>query len=288
MGEYSGIGPLKTARDAYYWNRQEIAQLELFAHQIAEVNRMDITAYRAFVKSYKSASIVLWLDDIRMAAISGYKHFMGHSLSEDSLNPRVQLWITSTDIEINDQAALQQIGVPPGFTVGSQLVTISNSKLFSASLFLPSAGMQYSPSRTMRLPDEVVPRIRMNLSPLTADHEAMAKSFAMIEFMNLPLTQLAVERLDRPERRRMQKQNIPEPELRIITLRKRESESSSHNDPADRVDWSCRWIVGGHWRKQWYPSSQTHRPVFIVPYVKGPDDKPLKPDSGERVYVVAR
>lgn len=41
------------------------------------------------------------------------------------------------------------------------------------------------------------------------------------------------------------------------------------------IDWSHRWIVSGHWRKQWYATSETHRPKWIAPHIKGPDDKPL-------------
>lgn len=42
------------------------------------------------------------------------------------------------------------------------------------------------------------------------------------------------------------------------------------------VDWSCRWIVRGHWRNQWYPSLGSHQPVWIAPHVKGPEDRGLR------------
>jgi len=29
------------------------------------------------------------------------------------------------------------------------------------------------------------------------------------------------------------------------------------------------------WHDQWYPSEQIHRQIWISPYVKGPEDKPL-------------
>jgi hypothetical protein len=41
------------------------------------------------------------------------------------------------------------------------------------------------------------------------------------------------------------------------------------------VEWSHRWLVGGHWRNQWFPGEQRHKPVWIAPYVKGPEGKPL-------------
>jgi hypothetical protein len=41
-------------------------------------------------------------------------------------------------------------------------------------------------------------------------------------------------------------------------------------------DWSCQWIVRGHWRNQWYPSLEEHRQRYVAPYIKGPQDKPLR------------
>ncbi len=65
----------------------------------------------------------------------------------------------------------------------------------------------------------------------------------------------------------------PKP-VTVIALRRVHGEGASSGDGEGR-DYSHRWIVGGHWRNQWYPSREVHRPVWIAPYVKGPDDKPL-------------
>lgn len=39
---------------------------------------------------------------------------------------------------------------------------------------------------------------------------------------------------------------------------------------------SVRFVVRGHWRNQWYSSLKEHRQIWIAPYVKGPDDAPLR------------
>lgn len=49
----------------------------------------------------------------------------------------------------------------------------------------------------------------------------------------------------------------------------------AHSNGESSVDWSHRWVVSGHWRKQWYPAAEVHRPKWIAPYIKGPDDLPL-------------
>jgi len=41
------------------------------------------------------------------------------------------------------------------------------------------------------------------------------------------------------------------------------------------VYWNCRWLVNGHWRNQFHPSTGGHTPTWISPYVKGPADKPF-------------
>ena len=76
-------------------------------------------------------------------------------------------------------------------------------------------------------------------------------------------------------RRRLRRANLPETPVTVITLRR----SGYVSDGEGHVEWSHRWIVRGHWRKQ--PCKDrpggdwTYRHVFIHPHIKGPDDKPL-------------
>ena len=81
-------------------------------------------------------------------------------------------------------------------------------------------------------------------------------------------------RMDRAERRRRARAGDSRTtEAQVIHLR-----LASHDRPTEdsnHVDWSRRWIVRGHWRDQWYASEGRHKPIFVPPHVKGPDDKPL-------------
>ena len=67
-------------------------------------------------------------------------------------------------------------------------------------------------------------------------------------------------------------------QVRIIRLRRPPSSSTGTSDR----EWHHQWIVRGHWRQQWYPARQVHRPVWIAPHVKGPEGKPML--GGEKVY----
>jgi hypothetical protein len=52
-------------------------------------------------------------------------------------------------------------------------------------------------------------------------------------------------------------------------------------------EYSCRWIVQGHVRNQYYPSEGRHKPKWIDSYPKGPEDKPLRTPT-KRIYAVNR
>lgn len=90
------------------------------------------------------------------------------------------------------------------------------------------------------------------------------------------------ERAERHLRKRIAKLGYsPDRLISIINLRKREyKQGDQHEECAvDPVNWSHKWIVRGHMRQQWYPSLHANLPVWIHPYIKGPENMPLKPRS---------
>jgi hypothetical protein len=72
-------------------------------------------------------------------------------------------------------------------------------------------------------------------------------------------------------------------DINVISLRKAKHKST---DTHVEIEWSCQWVVRGHWRNQYYPSVQGNIPIWILPYIKGPDDKPLR--NPEHVFQVIR
>lgn len=82
------------------------------------------------------------------------------------------------------------------------------------------------------------------------------------------------ERLGRAAERRVERAGVDPSPLRVIRLRRLASSAPEYEHGTD-VEWSHRWMVSGHWRNQWYPTLDDHRPVWISPYVKGPDHLPL-------------
>lgn len=101
--------------------------------------------------------------------------------------------------------------------------------------------------------------------------------------MSQPIASVGDAKYDRPARRRFQKQGKEPPRVRVITLRRPAGAATgAHSDR----EWHHRWIVKGHWRQQWLPSRQVHRPTWIAPHVKGPEGAPLL--GGEKVYSLSR
>ncbi len=93
--------------------------------------------------------------------------------------------------------------------------------------------------------------------------------------------------VDRHARKRAERAGwTSEPLVRVIRLRRIQAAAHDHDAPS-QVDWACRWVVRGHWRQQWFPSVQQNRPMWIAPYVKGPDDKPMKAPRAT-VFAVVR
>jgi hypothetical protein len=73
----------------------------------------------------------------------------------------------------------------------------------------------------------------------------------------------------------------PSASTHVITLR-----ASEHTAPATahhEVEWSCRWSVRSHWRKQ--AVKDGHRLTLIPSYVKGPEGKPFRPPGDIRYKI---
>jgi hypothetical protein len=102
--------------------------------------------------------------------------------------------------------------------------------------------------------------------------------------MGQSISQTEILSPDRALRRRFQRQGKEPPSVRVISLRR--PRRSDGDDDSNGRDYSHQWIVRGHWRQQWYPSVNDHRPVWIAPHIKGPEGAPLL--GGDRVYSLKR
>lgn len=103
-------------------------------------------------------------------------------------------------------------------------------------------------------------------------------------FLHERLVVQSRERADRATRRRLQLAPDQPADVRVITLRRREyqpREGGEHHD----IEWSCQWIVRGHWHR--YRTRDGLQPRWVSPYIKGPEDRPLKRPRAE-IFAVVR
>ena len=118
----------------------------------------------------------------------------------------------------------------------------------------------------------------------TMQHTFVISLFA---FMNQPFSTVESHRLPRSSRRRLQRETgIEDPMINVISLRR--AQHTNGQSKGGTREWSSRWLVKGHWRSQYYPSKQKNSPLWIMPYVKGPQDKPLKSRNGIALFHVTR
>jgi hypothetical protein len=76
--------------------------------------------------------------------------------------------------------------------------------------------------------------------------------------------------------------------VRVISLRKAERPEHEKREGESQREYHFRWVVTGHWRNQSCgPNHADHRLTYILPYMKGPDDAPLK-ESKRKVYTIDR
>ncbi len=126
------------------------------------------------------------------------------------------------------------------------------------------------------------------LSETSSRDEGMLNGFRwLIALMALSkeprLSDSSSEPPPRSARRRSQRAGIDLGATRVVYLRGSDGSVSS-SSPEDRT-YRHRWIVSGHWRSQPYGEGmKLRRPVYIAPYVKGPEGAPLL--HGEKVRAV--
>jgi len=97
--------------------------------------------------------------------------------------------------------------------------------------------------------------------------------------MQQPLASITEAVPDRASAKRIRRIGLPPAAVRVIELRRPKGGNAKGDGSRD---FHHQWIVRGHWRQQWYPARQVHRPVWIAPHVKGPEGAPMI--GGEKVY----
>lgn len=109
---------------------------------------------------------------------------------------------------------------------------------------------------------------------------------AAMQFQKLPFVHTREIELSSQYREVVQAAGFELPSIRSILLRRSKKEFDA--DSCESVKWACRWLVSGHWRRLKEPrKSDGARITYITPYLKGPENKPLR-SPRPSLYVVVR
>ncbi|MFG3602427.1 hypothetical protein [Micromonospora chersina] len=113
--------------------------------------------------------------------------------------------------------------------------------------------------------------------PIGKNHPA-AGLLATWLLINQKAAEVATARPDKGLAKSYARTNRPTPEVRVVRIRGRHLPSAarpSTPNGAQRSQ-SSRFWVSGHWRNQAHgPRRSLRRPVYIHPFLKGPDDAPI-------------
>ena len=232
-----------------------------------------------------AAQPYLWRDDLRIAAQQG--DLPPHVIGRDLLPHPVMWWSWEAGAEVLGAVDGALEGFPPGAELmsdgvliidegtGMSVVTmgaVQTAREEFLAFFINSGGIRYG----RRFPQDIPAYAR----------PATAALLGMFSFLASSYVEQEPQRPDRAARRAAKRENDEDesPEVMVVQLRHAVREAAKKAAAPDEVDWKCRWLVAGHHRAQWYPSTQSHKVIWIAPHVKGPEDMPLKP----RVYDVVR
>lgn len=145
-----------------------------------------------------------------------------------------------------------------------------------------SVGQNLSSYRT-KVSDELA-SVNADMEDFTNHYQAVRLFASMLSFIQQRIMAMTRIRASRATVRRVSKVRNEAPEINIVKLRR--VVHHFHEGDERAVEWNCQWIVRGHWRDQWYPSIRRNQPIWITPYVKGPEDKPLR--KPETLFAVVR
>jgi hypothetical protein len=236
-----------------------------------------------FTDALKHGQYVYWDSNILKAASEGYELFNNKPFP--AFNPKVQVWICGPGNLWIDYLPNGN----PAVSIGTIIEQHVSGAVLVGHIIIPYDGDNTTISSFKK---QVL--VHIATTGTMGDRGPIAIGFmsqilAALEFMNQPFVEK--NNLDRVAMfngsGRQDKRNDAK-KFQIVYLRRRAQDGGPVKDSdGHQIDWSCQWMVKGHWRNQYHPRSQEHRPAFIQSYVKGPEDKPFRA-SPETIFAAVR
>lgn len=275
--------------------------------------RRAVRIHRLLVNQIGDAAPYIWNSDIWNLATEGHEVFEGVSLQPSDLPDTKQMWLFEGEMgegrwnqvfDVPAHCRLRQVFVGKGIGIRNDRAAEGASRegwipaedlsgrmgLTIGLVFVPA----FDQGEQFDSVEDVLPYVRFLPTLFEGDAFLGSHTWAMaaLRFLRLPFVQAETVEMSRQVRRHYERKTGKPATVRTVLLRKSSKEakavegSKAAEGSQGGVDWSCQWLVRGHWRKRaerYGPGD----PFYVSPYLKGPDDKPFRAPR-EAVYLVKR
>jgi len=245
--------------------------------------RLHQQALRYLIKNISEAQIHIWKDRIFSAAIRGHEVFMGELPGRYDLTPSTEIHFIGGDFVVRNLPDMI-IGIQGEWQLHCVVIkkyTDFGIRGLHCTFVCLRKGAGLAGDKRICIFGNFVEEGVMCPPSLTV-------IFAMNRFMHSKIITLDEVNSNHRQRKDNRNRGVTDTNpVRVISLRRRERPTHENSGDATSVDWSCQWLVSGHWRKLHQPRKwDGEQFVYIQPYVKGPEDKPLR--VSKPIYSVNR
>lgn len=260
----------------------------------------------------QKAEIIVWDNQILKSAQTGHECFIDTFPQPDLFYGPAELWMLSHDQPLSEEF-YEVLGLSGEWLVSSILLFREDVPKAKDTLAGAIAGMpEYIKTFAQELLDHGGKRFIagsiflcreegyvaednlywMNipvggLYPDQPINESWAPLIAGMQFMRSSIAKTTEFKPPRQFLRQAARKNEYVPPVKTVILRRFEN-LVRDKSMRETIEWTCQWFVRGHWRRLHEPrQSDGALMTYVQPYVKGPEDKPLRPPR-ESIYAVAR
>ena len=259
------------------------------------INKAQRDEFKKFLLGeLEKSSPLYWDANIRDAAVEGQEIFAGRGMS--AFSPKLQLWLSEYPEDRGDDYVTRRtITLPPEKTTryGSSELAVIAELLVAEEREVSCIGILEPPLNQIeawnsrRMPPFIIVASCCKSGSTIGAEDYLLEIEACLNFISQPFVErTSLDRVVNFSGAHHQAKKNEAKKVQIVYLRRREQHPTINGQP-NPVDWSCRWLVRGHWRNQYHPSDGSRKPTFIQSYVKGPEDKPFRASPG-KIYAAVR
>ena len=200
-------------------------------------------------------------------------------------------WMPATDVkDLNDGHRYGALALPSDPVTGYMFMTY----------FDLGPSFEKWSYFTFKKDDEVGPKMRKfeeyaekeggRYVPESMNHHEIRWIYAAMHIMSQKLSIHVEHDTDRATKRRAEREKkTVASKFKVVTLRRlyHAQQAEKFKTEQEEREWNWQWTVRGHWRNQWFPTEKVHKQVFIESYIKGPEDKPMKPNV-QKIFAAKR